>query len=399
MHEGVAEARSRNGAQRIRIVLADDSPALRSFVAALIQAEPGLELAGEADGAEEAIELCERVQPDVALVDVRMPGGGPRAARGIRRASPDTRVVVFSGQGDRSTVLDMLEAGAVSYLLKGESTHEVADAIRGAAMGKGSLSVEVTGGVIEALADDLADRRRAERRQLARERRIRRVLDEHRLTTVFQPVYVLGGEVVGVEALARFTGGPSRGPQRWFAEAEEVGLLKELEILAAERALEALAALPGDWFMSINLSPNVLASRSAQRLLARYAGSKIVVEITEHAKVDQYEHVNRAVTRLREAGVRLAIDDAGAGFASLRHILRLGPDIIKLDRSLIAGIDLDTAQQALAVGLISFAERIGATVIAEGIERAEELDMLVSLGVTQGQGFHLARPAPLESFV
>src|SRR5919106_3751968 len=131
MHEGVAEARSRNGAQRIRVVLADDSPALRAFVAALIHAEPGLELAGEADSAEEAIELCERVQPDVALVDVRMPGGGPKAARGIRRASPDTRVVVFSGQGDRSTVLDMLEAGAVSYLLKGESTHEVADAIRG----------------------------------------------------------------------------------------------------------------------------------------------------------------------------------------------------------------------------------------------------------------------------
>jgi EAL domain-containing protein (putative c-di-GMP-specific phosphodiesterase class I) len=143
------------------------------------------------------------------------------------------------------------------------------------------------------------------------------------------------------------------------------------------------------------VSPRVLGARSLQRMLADRDGSSVVLEITEHAKIDDYRRMNRAVERIRANGVRLAIDDAGAGFASLRHILRLAPDIIKLDGSLIAGIDRDGAQQALAAGLISFAERIGATVIAEGIERPEQLEMLASLGVGHGQGYHLARPGPL----
>src|SRR5207244_1036734 len=171
------------------------------------------------------------------------------------------------------------------------------------------------------------------------------------------------------------------------------------ELLAARLAMEQIKDVENGLFLSINLSPRVLTSRRLQRLLAEHDGANIVLEITEHAKIDDYGRVNRAVERIRSAGVRLAIDDAGAGFASLRHILRLEPDIIKLDRSLIASIDRHSAQQALAAGLISFAEGIGATVIAEGIERAEELDVLASLGVTQGQGFHLARPGPLASFV
>jgi EAL domain-containing protein (putative c-di-GMP-specific phosphodiesterase class I)/CheY-like chemotaxis protein len=384
----------------ISVVVADDSPMLRSVVASVILHEPGLELVGEADDAEQAIEVCARERPDVALIDVRMPGGGPKAARGIRRSSPETKVVVLSGQDDRGTVFEMLEAGAVSYLVKGEAVDEITEAIRGAARGKASLSVEVAGEVMETLAVDLADRRRAERRHEARERRVRRVLEEpSRLRMVFQPVFELGGEVVGAEALARFRRPPARTPDRWFAEADEVGLLPELELLATRLALEeGLGELGGELFLSINVSPRVLASRSLRNLLARYEGSNLVLEITEHAKIDDYGRINRAVERIRATGVRLAIDDAGAGFASLRHILRLAPDIIKLDRSLIAGIDLYGAQQALASGLISFADGIDATVIAEGIEREEELEMLVSLGVTQGQGFHLARPGRLRAY-
>src|SRR4051812_12305747 len=131
------------GREDIRVVLADDSPVLRSVVATVIHHEPGLVLVGEADDAEKAIELCARERPDVALIDVRMPGGGPKAARGIRRRSPETKVVVLSGQGDRGSVFEMLEAGAVSYLLKGESIDGITQAIRGAARGKASLSVDV----------------------------------------------------------------------------------------------------------------------------------------------------------------------------------------------------------------------------------------------------------------
>jgi EAL domain-containing protein (putative c-di-GMP-specific phosphodiesterase class I) len=117
--------------------------------------------------------------------------------------------------------------------------------------------------------------------------------------------------------------------------------------------------------------------------------------MTEHARIDDYKGVNGALARIRELGVRLAIDDAGAGFASLRHILRLAPEIIKLDRTLIDRIESDRSRQALAAGLISFAEKIEATIIAEGIERSAEVEALLNLGVSYGQGFFFAKPAPL----
>ena len=120
-----------------------------------------------------------------------------------------------------------------------------------------------------------------------------------------------------------------------------------------------------------------------------------MIEVTEHAPIADYKRLNAAVDTLRALGVRFAVDDAGAGFASLRHILRLAPDFIKLDRTLINGIQSDRSRQALAAGLISFAERIDATIIAEGIEKLAELNMLASLGVGHGQGFFLARPGPL----
>jgi EAL domain-containing protein (putative c-di-GMP-specific phosphodiesterase class I) len=130
-------------------------------------------------------------------------------------------------------------------------------------------------------------------------------------------------------------------------------------------------------------------------MLGTVDADRIVVEVTEHTPVENYDVLNDALDRLRGLGVRLAIDDAGAGFASLRHILRLAPEFVKLDRTLIDGIEHDRSHQALAAGLITFANKIDATIVAEGIERAEQLHALRELGVTWGQGFLLARPAPL----
>jgi len=145
----------------------------------------------------------------------------------------------------------------------------------------------------------------------------------------------------------------------------------------------------------VNVSPATVIGSSFQKLIRTTDGERIVVEVTEHAPIADYARMNEAVQRIRAEGVRLAIDDAGAGFASLRHILRLDPDFIKLDRALIHGIAKDRSKQALAVGLISFAEKIGATIIAEGIETPGELRALDALGVRYGQGFYLSRPVPL----
>ncbi len=291
----------------------------------------------------------------------------------------------------------MLEAGASGYLLKGDSIDEIVEAIQQAANGQAPLSVEVTGDIIEELRGQLSSHRRAESRAQRFEKRIRRALEkEDHLTMVFQPIFSLAGPAVGAEALARFRGPPKRGPEHWFAEAGKVGLRRELELAAVKAALSALPSLPPDIYLSLNASPKTLLSAGFRKLLqAQPDPTRVVIEVTEHARIDDYDRLNKAFNRVRMLGVRLAVDDAGAGFASLRHILRLAPDFIKLDRTLIDGIESDRSRQALAAGLISFAERIDATIIAEGIEQPEEVDMLASLGVGHAQGFFLAAPGPL----
>jgi EAL domain-containing protein (putative c-di-GMP-specific phosphodiesterase class I)/DNA-binding NarL/FixJ family response regulator len=382
----------------VRVLLAEDDPVVLEALSALINDEPALELVSAVSDTSAAVEAAARERPNVALVDVRMPGGGgAEAARGIRRRSPETRVLALSAYDDRATVLEMLEAGVVGYLVKGSSIDSIMDAIAQAADGQGSLSVEVTGEVIDELVGQLQVRRRATERKRGSEMRIRSALEqEGALSMVFQPICTLGGgDPVGVEALARFRGPPVRRPERWFEEAEAVGLRRELELAAIKSAVAELERLPAGLYLSVNASPETLRSAALRKLLARTDGERIVVELTEHARIDDYKGVNGALARIRELGVRLAIDDAGAGFASLRHILRLAPEIIKLDRTLIDQIETDRSRQALAAGLISFASRIDATIIAEGIERSAEVEALLNLGVSYGQGFFFAKPAPL----
>ena len=382
----------------IRVLVAEDDPSVRAALVALIRVEPSFELVGEVANATDAIDVAAEQQPDVAVIDVRMPGGGgPAAVRGIKRKSPETRMLAFSAADDRTTVLDMLEAGVVGYLVKGSSIESIVDSIEQAAEGQGSLSVEVTGDVIEELVGQLSVRRRAEDRRRVRESRVRRAMEsEGALGVVFQPICDLAtGRTIGAEALARFHLAPARRPDEWFAEAGEVGLRRELELAALNNALTHLTELPKGLFLSVNISPATLRGSPFRKALSGVDAKRIVVEVTEHMPVEDYDALNEAVDRVRALGVRLAIDDAGAGFASLRHILRLAPDFVKLDRTLIDDIERDRSHQALAAGLISFAEKIDATIVAEGIERGAQLNALRDLGVTCGQGFLLARPAPL----
>lgn len=382
-------------ARRIRVLIAEDDATARDELASLVRSEPSLELADAVGDAAQAILASMREKPAVAVLGVRIPGGGASAARGIKRCSPTTRVLALSALDDRETVMEMLEAGADGYLVKGSSIDTILASIERAARGQGSLSVEVTGSVIEELAGLLHARRRNEERSQRREERIRRALGGDVLHTVYQPICTLAGSTVGAEALARFRGPPSRGPVRWFAEADEVGLLRELELAAVRAALTALPALPPHVYLSVNVSPSTLATPGFLRLIAGSDGSRVVVEITEHARINDYESLREALEAVREFGTRVAIDDAGAGFASLRHILRLEPEFIKLDRTLIDGIEADRSRQALAAGLISFAEKIDATIVAEGIERSGEVEALATLGVRYGQGFFFGRPGPL----
>ena len=213
------------------------------------------------------------------------------------------------------------------------------------------------------------------------------------VVAVFQPVVDLAsGRIVGYEALARFAGSGHRSPDVWFAQAHGCGLGAELEAAAIRAALEP-AGRPADTHLAINVSPSALSSEPVRRALGGDLRG-IVIEITEHEFVPDDDALAKAVANLRERGARIAIDDAGAGHAGLKQLMRVRPDIVKLDRALISDIHDDPARVALVESFVRFARDVGATVCAEGIESLDELAMIVDLDVTWGQGFRLARPAP-----
>ncbi len=382
----------------VRVLVAEDDETVRAALAALIEHEPSFRLVAVARDATEAVALASTHVPDVALVDVRMPGGGGLAAvHGIAKHSPTTRVVALSAQGDRDTVLEMLQAGVIGYLVKGGSADEIVDSVARAAGGQGTLSVELTTNVIAELASFLAGQTRERERHDQRVRRMRNAITaENAFAMVFQPIVSLAdSELVGAEALARFALAPRRGPAPWFAEAEELGLREKLELAAVRKAIAVLPELPAEIFLAVNVSPSTLSSARFHKLVSRTDGLRLVVEITENAAVKDYEVLGARLAALRELGVRVAIDDTGAGFASLTHILRLGPEVIKLDRTLVEAIDGDSAAQALASGIVGFANRSGASIVAEGIERRAQLKTLIDLGVQHGQGYCFAKPGPL----
>jgi EAL domain-containing protein (putative c-di-GMP-specific phosphodiesterase class I)/CheY-like chemotaxis protein len=376
----------------IRILVADDEPSILSALSDLIAHQRGMELVAAVEDAEHAVAEAARLRPDVALLDVRMPGGGVAAVRGICDLSPETKTLALSAERDRQTVLDMLEAGSVGYLTKGCAIETIVESIERAAAGEASLSSEVAGGVIEIAVKHLTGRRRETEQREATGNRIRSVLSGVGFDVVFQPIYGLGGgEPAGYEALSRF---PERSPDRWFAEAAAIGLGVDLELAAAAKALAVMPSMPPG-FLALNLSPAAVIAPAFMRMLGGLPLDRIVIEITEHAPVTDYDGLKSTLARARRNGLRLAIDDAGAGFASLRHILQLAPDLIKLDGALIGGIENDRSQQALARGLTSFAHSIGVPIVAEGIERSGQIDALSELGIEYGQGFFLGRPAPL----
>lgn len=228
--------------------------------------------------------------------------------------------------------------------------------------------------------------------------RIRSVLEQRAYSVVYQPiVHLLENRVVGYEALARFSAKPERGPDVWFAEAAAIGLQSELEIALIDEALKGLVFLPEEAYLSLNVSPGTVLDGALCGALAGQSLERLLLEVTEHVSIGDYGLIADALEPLRKQGLRLAVDDAGAGYASFRHILKLKPDVIKLDGSLIRNIDSSIESRALAAALVRFAEETGSKVVAECIETEAELAVLRELKVNKAQGYLLGRPAPITA--
>ena len=228
------------------------------------------------------------------------------------------------------------------------------------------------------------------------EAHLERLFATRTLVTAFQPIRDLASvEVVGVEALTRFVCSPLRSPDQWFREAEAVGRGTDLEFLALETALRAAADLPEHLYVGVNLSPRAcLDPRLSEAIRrSRMKPQRIVVELTEHSVVANYADLMAALAPLREDGLRLAIDDACNGFSSLRHVAMLSPEMIKLDRTISAGIDTNPNLRALCAAMVSFATEIGSRLVAEGIETRAQLALVTGLGVHAGQGYLLGHPS------
>src|SRR3954454_5859157 len=226
---------------------------------------------------------------------------------------------------------------------------------------------------------------------------IERVLAEPELVRpVFQPIVDLDrGVACGYEMLARFVSPIKASPLAWLAEAARRELDTQLEAMLVEAGLDALGWLPDGCFLTINVSPRALGSEHVAALLAaRESLEGVVIEVTEQAVVEDYDDLEYVLRSLRAAGAAIAVDDAGAGYASLHHIVELRPQFVKLDRSLVADLDRDPTKLAVIEALATFAGRIDSWMVGEGVERAEEVEALQRLRVPLAQGFWLGMPAP-----
>lgn len=387
---------SGQGAQRIRVVIADDEPHVVSYVRAVLELDD-FEVVASAVDADGAVRLTDELQPDVVILDLHMPGGGLSAAQLIGPLCPDTRVVVFSAESEGADILPLLRSGVAGYVVKGCTPEELIGAIRAVVAGGTFLSPQVGRVAIGALTNRLHAEQLVELREDRRRSTIYDTIASRRFRTVLQPIVsVADGSAHAAEALTRFDGEPSRPPDAWFKEAEEIGLQVPLELATASSALAEVGRVRADLRVTLNLSPNTVLSPRIAEIFTAAPLDRVIIELTEHEPVTDYAAVAAALAPWRSKGARLAVDDAGGGYASFSHILNLAPEYIKLDVNLTAAIHEDRQRQALARAVIGFAGEMGVAVIAEAVETSAQLQALQDLGTHFVQGYHVGRPLPLD---
>jgi EAL domain-containing protein (putative c-di-GMP-specific phosphodiesterase class I) len=303
-------------------------------------------------------------------------------------------VIAIGAADDHEAVRAMLSAGARGHLPRHAGTHELLRSVRQSAAHAAPVADRVTHTIVADINTELQSRLSRDRRRDRTRERILRVIHAGGPQVVVQPIRrLVSSEVVGFEALSRF-GNEGLTTAEWFEDAHSCGLGAELEIAALRGAVQhawPLIAGRGDAYLAINVSPSTLGYPEAIHLLGQLPADRVVVELTEHELITDSHHLG-ALSRIRSAGMRLAVDDVGAGFAGLQRLLTLRPEIIKLDRSIVSTIETDPSRRALTRALAGFADELGIALVAEGIERWSQTLSLCELGVSIGQGYLLGPP-------
>jgi len=384
------------------VLVADDAIATREGLVELLEDTTDLVCVASVGDASAAVSEAARYRPDIALLDVLMPGGGGlSAALGIREVSPQTRVLAYSASSDRATVVQMLRSGAHGYLLKGSPARDLIDGLRRCASGSTALS----DGLSEHLVAEMGEQGRAERAfsaaARARYQGFSRLLEPGGSIPTYQPIVQLRtGELVGYEALTDFGSHVDLSTEDIFREAHEIGLGVQLELHTAGLAVVGFRpelVRSTSTYLAVNASPGLLYRPALLEVLSELPAERVVVEITEQHEFESYTQLRETVHLVHERGMRVAVDDTGSGFASLQRLVDVRPEIVKLDRGLTAQIDTDAPRRALVAAIRQFADDMGITVVAEGIEREEQLVVLREIGIDCGQGYLLGHPAPLPA--
>ncbi len=371
--------------RKTRVLVADDDSAVVDVLKALIQSQDDLWFIGAANDTERAIAMAVREQPDVALVDVRMPGGGGvRAAREISRRCPRTRVIALTAHEDEATVIAMMAAGANAYVPKGESTERI---LREIHRPMHLVSVPEDGDLGVWSSERRASGRTPGERRKEQQHRIRDALDSGAVSAVHHPIFdVQTGATAGLSARSRVAKLPMRGGDAWIAEAEAVGLLEEFEIAVLRAADREAGLMPSGAFLLVHVSPPTLLGPDYHDALRAIGCERVVLEVTEHAHVEDYAPLNDALAPLRADGARLAVSDVGAGLSSLRHVAMLAPDLMKIDTALTDAVDEDGARHAIVAALAARASQLGARAMAENVTTMGQLEELNGLGVGLVEG-------------
>lgn len=375
------------------VLVVDDNPANVAYLRQLLTHQ-GLDRVHTETDPRRVPEHLSAYRPDLVLLDLHMPHvDGFDVLAQVRRFAGGgyLPVLVLTADTDTAARNRALAEGAQDFLTKPvdatEATLRIANLLNTRHLYSNLRRVApLHGSPLATYPDDRTE-------VMAR---VRAELEEGTVTAVFQPVVDLSDlTVVGHEGLSRFPDASLRGPDRWFSDAFAVGLGVELERLAAQAVLRYFESAPPTTFLAVNMSPSTVLSLAEAPLCPDELYPRVVVELTEHVPVEDYAALHRALAPMRAGGARLSADDLGSGHAGLRHLVRLQADVVKLDSSLVAGIQHNREQRALVRALLAFAADVDAQVVAEGIEDADELATLQDLGVPYGQGYLLGRPAPL----
>lgn len=355
-----------------RVLVIEDDADVRQLVCEVLALD-GLIPIPAADGAA-ALTLMSELPIDLVVLDVSLPGRTGYSVLEEIRHTPALRtlpVVLLTGGGKHGLVAG-LEAGADDYVAKPFNVDELLARIQAHLRARARWA-EVTSDAGAIPTDAL-----------------RALCSDRQFDIAYQPVIDLDSMLpVGHEALARFRDG--RSPVEVFNAAHAAGLGVELELAAAGLALESAGHLPGSSWLSVNLSPGALLESGPLIPAIHNCSRPVIIELTEHERVEDYPALTRAASALGP-DIRLAVDDAGAGYASLSHVVALHPALVKLDRAWVDGIGQDLVRQALVRGVLGVATATGSAVVAEGIEYASDLEVVQSLGVGMGQGYLLGRP-------